>query len=702
MVVLTLWAYYRVATYSEYILVAAKSAAVVTSTCTFTRNETRFISNVQSRLTSLSQSSSSRFPVLCNLVSFETITQGRTRREKLLLDVSEIMRSGLGEATAPSSITQHRATRTELLNHVSAEGLAPLHYLCDGRVVDRGPASAILARSQRCLLPSPCAPPRFYAPAFFAPAVTTGHTPQSTDTTQLIDSSSSERIQILRQLLSEEELDPRVRAPHGATTLHLASQVPGSQGADLLRMLVQTGVNLDALDVPTADNVRSGKCPDTAPWFSSPACGHARFNSSVVVGETEMDRGHGVLPCSSDNGVGDTPVRFSALHYALRAGSWETAEVLLSAGASVQAEGAFPPCLHVACHAGAPASLVTRLLDGDERETANGIDKTTTAAKMWGVLGPTNAGAGPYAPTPLFLAAAVGSVELVSLLLPLYSATQIRIHSENCSGDYGGGSRGGGRSIVTEDVWSMKHGLAGGRNPLHATAIGGHTSTARALLDAGAAKAWLNATDAMSRTPLDLAVAWGKWEVATVIASAEEFDMRLAMNGGASCALLSVERANIAIVDEGSGEASALSALRASNALIMALLKRLHTVDRDAATAAVTATSTVKDGGQRVDIAPDTDDKAKNETGVVSRPGEIGGEGRDESREEGGMRKGNITPFQLPIIHHLHPCFAEGVLYSNAKGVFIPDTPGRQRRSSSLLGFEAPTPPLRGEGESQG
>ncbi|CAN0527174.1 unnamed protein product, partial [Scytosiphon promiscuus] len=62
-----------------------------------------------------------------------SLRQGKTRREKLLLDAANIMNSGLREATAPSSITHHRATYPELLNFVSVEGYTPLHYVCDGR-----------------------------------------------------------------------------------------------------------------------------------------------------------------------------------------------------------------------------------------------------------------------------------------------------------------------------------------------------------------------------------------------------------------------------------------------------------------------------------------------------------------------------------------------------------------------------------------
>ncbi|CAN0560094.1 unnamed protein product, partial [Ectocarpus sp. 12 AP-2014] len=61
------------------------------------------------------------------------LRKGKTRREKLILDVADIMHKGLREAREPSSITQHRATRSELLNFVSAEGFTPIHYVCDGR-----------------------------------------------------------------------------------------------------------------------------------------------------------------------------------------------------------------------------------------------------------------------------------------------------------------------------------------------------------------------------------------------------------------------------------------------------------------------------------------------------------------------------------------------------------------------------------------
>ncbi|CAM9866451.1 unnamed protein product, partial [Hapterophycus canaliculatus] len=378
---------------------------------------------------------------------YRDLRKGKTRREKLLLDVAAIMHKGLCEATAPSCITQHRATRSELLNFVTAEGFTPVHYVCDGRIVGRHAAAAVLALWRE----------RAHASA--APWLllggNSGGDVKNADTTHegpvLPEDGSVDRLKILKWLLSEPELDPRVRVPQGATTLHMAARATGSQGADLVRSLIQTGgINLNALDSPTAKVCSSRSAGGTA----------------------------------NAHGSKDVPqVRFSALHYALQAGSWESASLLLSAGANVGLEGAFPPCLHVACLAGAPASLVRLLLAGDRRLSG------TTALR---------AEAAPYGATPLFLAAAAGSVDLVHLLLsadadqdPVRSGSPhtlddiaedktVQVMHER--GDGGGPCAPGG--YKSENVWTMKHRPSDGCTPLHAAAAGGHKEVAQALLDA--------------------------------------------------------------------------------------------------------------------------------------------------------------------------------------------------------------------------
>lgn len=438
-----------------------------------------------------------------------TLRQGRTRRERLLLDVGDIMRDGLREATEPSSITQHRATFPELLNHVSAEGFAPLHYVCDGRIgPGREAVAAVLTRSQKGVPIS-------------SHISSKAHLRPSSSGAEDADSSSSpERPKLLQRLLSEPELDPRVRVPHGATTLHLAAQSDqGSQGAELTRMLLHTGVNIDALDTPPACAAAlfsgvSGS-PHGAPHCCAfPAPGEQGCGASTACGTHLEWAGKSRDFSEDDSSTAEMPLNLSALHYALRKGSWETAGVLLSSGANVRPEGAFPPCLHVACQAGAPASLVLRLLEPGEVET-----ESTTVKQSWAELGAASyAKTCPYATTPLFLATACGSAELVALLLPKYNDAVKQIIQHN--------NRDVRDDDSSQDVWSIKHSPADERNPLHAAAVGGHKEVMRTLLDAGAGKAWLNAKDVTGRTPLDLAVDWGKWEIAAFTASVNEFDVR--------------------------------------------------------------------------------------------------------------------------------------------------------------------------------
>lgn len=415
------------------------------------------------------------------------------------------MHSGLREATEPSSITQHRATRPELLNHVSAEGFAPLHYVCDGRIgPSREAVAAILARSQRQL------------PVSSRMFPTTHPRPSSSGAEDADSLSSPDRAKILRRLLSEPELDPRVRVPRGATTLHLAAQSAlGSQGAELTRMLVNTGVNIDALDTPPASaaDLFRGICgPHGARHCCAVPATDEEINSVNAFSGTHVGTSRDLS--EGDSSTAEISLHLSALHYALRKGSWETADVLLSGGANSRPEGAFPPCLHVACQAGAPASLVLRLL-----EWAGEVEiQSTTVKQSWGELGAaSNTKTCPYAATPLFLATASGSVELVGLLLPKYDdAVKEMSKLDHQDGD----------NISLQDVWSIKHSPADERNPLHAAAVGGHKDAVRTLLDAGAGKPWLNAKDVTGRTPLDLAVDWGKWEIAAFMASADEFDVR--------------------------------------------------------------------------------------------------------------------------------------------------------------------------------
>lgn len=489
------------------------------------------------------------------------MSQGRTRREKLLLDVGEIMRSGLREATEPSSITQHRATRPELLNHVSAEGFAPLHYACDGRITaERRAAASILARLKRrlCVLH---ASPVSSTLVDRRPSSNGGAGDDGSRQGRTLKDSmlAPDRVHILRWLLSEPELDPRVRTPRGATALHLAAQLhEESQGTELTRMLVRTGINIDALDAPppstaTSDDRGSSLARNVC---GSPHRGASYEGSSCLVsdeGRTRdtytpsigagLDRtggggGGGTVRDSSESGDGDpTPVeqeffmQFSALHYALQTGSWGIADALLSAGANVRPERALPPCVHVACHAGAPASLVLKLLARKKSDP----EPTTTAGDqprvLWGDLGvpaiisPNEKTCCPYyAATSLFLAAGSGSAELVTLLLPKYEDAVTHSSSNVTVKD----ARDVAAASVSlrGDVWSMKHSPMDGRNPLHAAAVGGHTAVARVLLDAGGARPWINAKDYTGRTPLGLAVDWGKWRLAAVLAANDEFDVR--------------------------------------------------------------------------------------------------------------------------------------------------------------------------------
>ena len=640
--------------------------------------------------------------------------QGKSRREKLLLDVADIMHKGLREATQPSCITQHRATRSELLNFVSAEGFTPLHYVCDSHVAGRHAAAAVLALWQE----------RASASTALGGRSSGSGGGGGGDRSALVGDpsgsggggdfagikadegflapveGSTDRVKILTWLLSESEVDPRVRVPRGATTLHMAAALPGSEaGPDLVRLLIHNGgVNLDALDSPAS----SGGGGGDRFWKTSHTKDPPRAGGG---GGAE-----GEMP----------PLRFSALHYAVQAGSWESADLLLAAGASVAPEGAFPPCLHVACLAAAPVSLVERLLLEDD-----GRPSGTAAA--------TGDVAGPHGVTPLFLAAAAGSADLVDLLLqPTRGGTTLEDIAENETAtmvgageeeEEGGGcegslARAAGRADDLENIWTMEHSRSDGRSPLHAAADGGHTNVARVLLDAELAAAvedrtssslarlsWLNTQDKWGNTPADLAVSAGHWEFAEVLAAAPPFDIRLAVRGP-SGALIAAERANMAIVDDGRGDPSTLCALRESNRLVMTLLRRLRDAvaeeeeeEEEEAEAARAAAATTEEapgsatdrGGGGDDLAHQlAGDQAAIQDSTATEPPEEGEADQLENEARppfvASSSAASASPAAtaarstpVPVVHHLHPCFAEGVLYSNAKGIFVPDTPERRR-----------------------
>ncbi|CBJ28383.1 conserved unknown protein [Ectocarpus siliculosus] len=537
------------------------------------------------------------------------LRKGKTRREKLILDVADIMHKGLREATEPSSITQHRATRSELLNFVSAEGLTPIHYVCDGRIVGRHAAAAVLALWEERAPPATAAP---------GTTILNGGGPDSGggEGRVTVEDGSIDRVKTLRWLLSESEVDPTVRLPRGATTLHLASRTPGSQGADLVRVLTHAG----------------------------------------------------------------------------GAGAWESARLLLSAGARVRPEGSFPPCLHVACLAGAPASLVKALLDGDSQASSTTI---------------LPAGAEPYTASPLLLAAASGNADLVEMLLSTAGGIGSIVEDHTAMLVGTGGDDGVPRTASaegSESIWTMEHSPSDGRNPLHAAAAEGHMLAALVLVDAdadatrdgSAPRSWLNTPDIEGNTPLDVAVYGGHWECAERLAVAERFDIRLAVERGPSSSLIVVERANMAIVDEGSGDPQTLRALRESNKLVMALLKRLHDTAGEtvaAAAAATTTTATAPTCEQTDGEAAVTDDAIDDTAAGASPPSSDRGQPEDEAQtpaipahDGAGAAAQPLPsprPTSFPVVHHLHPCFAEGVLYSNAKGIFVPETPERTRRRRS-------------------
>lgn len=552
------------------------------------------------------------------------------------MDVEDMMRKGFMEATAPSSITHHRATRSELLNFVSADGFTPFHFICGGLAAGQRAATALTNLTS---------------------AVDRRAVESSGGNVKAAD-RDTDHFEMLKWLLTEPELDTKVRLPHGGTVLHLAAQAPSTLSVDLIRTLIDTeGINIDALDTPFSINRRLAI--------------HIFLNDSSPLHQ------HGLsLVNTSDTKVHcrDTPLRFSALHYSLQTGSWEAAALLLSAGASIHPEGSFPSCLHIACLEKAPSSLVKRLLNvGEEmRNPSNEIAKNlgesseSSAAAVRREYGMV---------TPLFLAATVGSTEIIDLLTSKYEAT-----------DPGAG--------FPRQFWFTKHSPTDGQCPLHAAAKGGHTEAVRALLDAEArstiemSSSWLNTLDGTGQTPLDLAVNAGHWGCAEVLATADAFDTGLAIRGGTSSTLVSVERANMAIVDKGLGEASANTALRESNEVITALLRRLPAarVHEGSIEMGAIVTPVSGDHADNNTIGAIDIHETESRTELVEEPTDsvlqlqfveekIG----DEPTNKRPRSRRRPSTF----IYHLHPCFAEGILYSTTKGIVTGEACPSSRRSSS-------------------
>lgn len=471
---------------------------------------------------------------------------------------------------------------------------------------------------------------------------------------------SADRVEMLKWLLLEPELDTKVRLPRGGTVLHLAAQAPGALSVDLIRTLIDTeGVNIDALDTLISID--------------------RRLAIHIFLNDSSPLHHHGLsLVNTSDTKVHcrDTPLRFSALHYSLLAGSWEAAALLVSAGASIQPEGAFPSCLHIACLEKAPSSLVKRLLNVSEemrkplKEIAQNLGESSenSTAAVRGEYGMV---------TPLFLAATAGSAEIIDLLTSKYEAK-----------DLGTG--------FLRRFWFTKHSPTDGRCPLHAAAKGGHTEAVRALLDAEARSgieiqsSWLNTLDGTGQTPLDLAVNAGHWGCAEVLAAADAFDAGLAIRGGTSSTLVTAERANMAIVDSSMGEASANTALRESNEVITALLRRLPaarahegSIEMGAIVAPVSGDHADDYTTRAIDI-----NATESRTELVEEPTDVVLQ-LPCMEEKNGDEPTNKRPRSRrpsAFIYHLHPCFVEGILYSTTKGIVTGEASPSSRRRSSRRG----------------
>lgn len=620
--------------------------------------------------------------------------QGKTKREKLLLDVSDIMRSGLREATAPSCITQRRAVCSELLNFVSREGYTPLLYVCDGRVASRQAASTLLARlrerspAPRALLRSSSSSGDILRDALDNSGIGVGGASG-------VFEGSLDRVAILRWLLSQSDIDLNARVPRGTTALHLAAQVPGPQGADLVRLLVQTReLSIDALDAPVVamESVehRKRNISNTSLMCSPGASSPAKICPKQEAGE------------SSGSKAG-TPLRFSALHYALQAGSWDVARILLSAGASARPDGAFPPCLHVACLAGAPVPLVQLLLD---RGGGSAIELVGEPPLLLD-HNPCHVAITSDAATPLFLAATAGNEELIVFLLStVETGVQARDHTAAkviTMGDQDTGEHVNlTNSNVATSMWTITHSPSDGRSPMHAAALTGNAAVVRALLDVEPlsifdrpSSSWVNGRDASGRTPLEMAVSVGKWECAEALASAKSFDVRLAVDGGPSSVLTAIELANMRIVDESMRNTWGLSALRESNKLVMTILARLSQIAKECSTEAMAGplVTAVAIEGSSPDAIATTEAKysALDDADEQHRIPGVLPAGQQHASEAASTANGHdrensatlIASSSLPVIYHAHPCFGDGVLYSNTKGISTPETPGRTRRWSS-------------------
>jgi len=302
--------------------------------------------------------------------------KGKSRTQKLLLQLEDILDDGLKDVLCPQAIRDKQCSGSDIVNYRTDAGLSALHYACGATDTFEFPLHAVNDDDEQ-------------------PGHGVGNGPhderQATDAPQ-----QHEAPEMVRFLVAQPGADVNALAvTGGVNALHFACATPIQHWA---------GGEADAVGVVTA-----------------------LLSAGVGLNDVEMPGG---VPVGSGGAfaaaAGSGQMRFSPLHYAVSGNRKSMlAELLLNEpDCLTDPPGANPPALLVACQAGMPVNVVKAMLArAAEQRQGNGakgseLDLGVTLNTTTGVVGAMQgASQRMWSGSALHLAAEFGHVELVSFLV---------------------------------------------------------------------------------------------------------------------------------------------------------------------------------------------------------------------------------------------------------------------------------------------